>query len=71
MGGFPESYNDPKRPEQISSSCVERHSLCVSVCFKCVHLEIFEVDGLTIFLQPVALLAFDLQDAQELGNKGL
>ena len=46
-------------------------SLCVSVWFKCVHLEIFEVDGLTIFLQHVALLAFDLQDAQELGNKGL
>ena len=43
-------------------------SLCVSVWFKCV---IFEVDGLTIFLQHVALLAFDLQDAQELGNKGL
>ena len=46
-------------------------SLCVSVSFKCVHFEIFEVDGLTIFLQHVALLAFDLQDARELGNKGL
>ena len=31
----------------------------------------FEVDGLTIFLQHVALLAFDLQGVQELGNKGL
>ena len=46
-------------------------SLCVSVSFKGVHFEIFEVDGLTIFLQHVALLAFDLQDARELGNKGL
>ena len=71
MGSFPETCNDPKRLEQSSSACVERRFLCVSVSFKCVHFEIFEVDGLTIFFQHVALLAFDVQDARELGNKGL
>ena len=50
MGGFPETSitirNDRNRFLPFVWKDV---SLCVSISLKCVHLEIFEVDGLTFF----------------------